>query len=626
MTAKVTRVKVFDNTALLRELTSFNGKLYFHAAPFQNSTIYKEGGQTASVIWETDGTEEGTKLLYDFAPGPAEFVPSKLRVANNHLFIEVRIDSDPSHYELWSLQQSSHSSNFTEPIKLVDSLNGRFPDWRFDDRIEPTSEGLFFLQKDSEGRNELWFTNGKPGAANTYSLGGNTSGAPLNNFVKLIGGDNTLYFIADGSESVPGSDYSRHDPNELWSTTSTPGSFNKLSDFDYRIIGSYASPIQYEETIGDSLYFTGRQRYGDSNYDLEPWISEGTYQTTGQIENLNPEWYSQNTPSSTIAKYFTSYKNEVYFIGYKRWHINQDLREHLYAYNPISGDIRLVAQTSEESGNWSHRELFVFNDYLYFDGHNDETGWELWRSDGTSAGTGLFKDLSSVENPDWNEQDSNPQDFTIHKKGSSTFPSTEDDLYFHDKHGKLWKLSGKTEHINEVEIDDRLFWGVERITAVKTKHNTTDVYFNSAQTLFVISADNQHNDNIIYSSFGKGKLWGTREANQFTFDQFEPFSKKTADLIVRFKPSHGDTIGISATACPSLLGADEITFATARNAKEAKRLSRQDIDFVYFQDRGRLFFNGNGAEKGWGGPDEGGIFAFMHKKPELSAEDFTLLA
>ena len=137
---------------------------------------------------------------------------------------------------------------------------------------------------------------------------------------------------------------------------------------------------------------------------------------------------------------------------------------------------------------------------------------------------------------------------------------------------------------------------------------------------------NENPDAVINSILGKGKLWGTREANQFTFDQFEPFSKKTADLIVRFKPSHGDTIGISATACPSLLGADEITFATARNAKEAKRLSRQDIDFVYFQDRGRLFFNGNGAEKGWGGPDEGGIFAFMHKKPELSAEDFTLLA
>ena len=119
---------------------------------------------------------------------------------------------------------------------------------------------------------------------------------------------------------------------------------------------------------------------------------------------------------------------------------------------------------------------------------------------------------------------------------------------------------------------------------------------------------------------------GTNGADQFTFDQFEPFTKNTADRIIGFKPSQGDTIGVSAAACPSLLGADEITFVTARNAKEARRLSRQDINFVYFQDRGRLFFNGNGVQNGWGDRDEGGTFAFMKKKPELSVDDFTLLA
>ena len=133
-------------------------------------------------------------------------------------------------------------------------------------------------------------------------------------------------------------------------------------------------------------------------------------------------------------------------------------------------------------------------------------------------------------------------------------------------------------------------------------------------------------DYHVGSVFGKGRLRGSKRADQFTFDQFESFSKNTADKIIGFKSSQGDTIGVSVNAFPSLLGADKITFATARNAKEVKRLSRQEIDFVYFQDRGRLFFNGNGADKGWGSPDEGGIFAFMHKRPELSAEDFTLLA
>ena len=125
---------------------------------------------------------------------------------------------------------------------------------------------------------------------------------------------------------------------------------------------------------------------------------------------------------------------------------------------------------------------------------------------------------------------------------------------------------------------------------------------------------------------GQGRLVGTKHADQFTFDHFESFGGKTADKIIGFNDSHGDTIGVSATACPSLLDSEEITFAKAHSAKEVRRLSRQDIDFVYFQDKGRLFFNGNGSDKGWGEPDEGGLFAFMHKRPELSADDFTLLA
>ena len=59
--------------------------------------------------------------------------------------------------------------------------------------------------------------------------------------------------------------------------------------------------------------------------------------------------------------------------------------------------------------------------------------------------------------------------------------------------------------------------------------------------------------------------------------------------------------------------------------KKLRRLSKQDIDFVYYETKGRLFFNGNGSNKGWGDQDKGGLFAILKGKPELSADDFTLL-
>ena len=270
---QLARVRGFSNRNLIGNEVAYNGKLYFTTAPDSDSQIYADGQTHGAVIWETDGTEDGTKILYDFAPGENSFVPSHLRVANGHLFFEIRIDegAGSSRYELWSYKVDNQDSSEGVLNRLVYSLEGRFPDFRFDDNVEATKNGLFFLQKDEDGLNELWFTNGSSGPENTYSLGGNEPGKPLSSFVRLIGADNFLYFIADGMESIPGRDEPVYDANELWSTTSQPGTFNKLSDFDHTCFASFCSPINNEQTIGDSLYFTGRTEI-DTEIHLEYFL------------------------------------------------------------------------------------------------------------------------------------------------------------------------------------------------------------------------------------------------------------------------------------------------------------------------------------------------------------------
>ena len=42
--------------------------------------------------------------------------------------------------------------------------------------------------------------------------------------------------------------------------------------------------------------------------------------------------------------------------------------------------------------------------------------------------------------------------------------------------------------------------------------------------------------------------------------------------------------------------------------------------------KGRLYFDGNGTDKYWGAKNEGGLVAILKRKPELSVQDFTLLA
>lgn len=133
-------------------------------------------------------------------------------------------------------------------------------------------------------------------------------------------------------------------------------------------------------------------------------------------------------------------------------------------------------------------------------------------------------------------------------------------------------------------------------------------------------------DGIIESVRGKGKLKGTNVADAFTFDSFEGFTKIAADKIIGFDASEGDKIVVSPDAFPALQGVSDISFASTRSKKEFKQFSKEDYNFVYFEKRGRLYFDGNGAEKNWGNSDEGGLVAILKGKPELTVEDITLLA
>jgi hypothetical protein len=133
-------------------------------------------------------------------------------------------------------------------------------------------------------------------------------------------------------------------------------------------------------------------------------------------------------------------------------------------------------------------------------------------------------------------------------------------------------------------------------------------------------------DDVIQSVRGKGKLKGTKVADAYTFDSFDAFTKKSADKIIGFNASQGDTIAVSPNAFPSLTGVSAISFASTKSNKELKQLARDDYDFVYFEKKGHLYFDGNGSDKKWGNIDEGGLAAILKGKPELTAEDITLLA
>ena len=75
-----------------------------------------------------------------------------------------------------------------------------------------------------------------------------------------------------------------------------------------------------------------------------------------------------------------------------------------------------------------------------------------------------------------------------------------------------------------------------------------------------------------------------------------------------------------------MTGVSDISFASTKSKKELKQLFKDDYDFVYFEKKGRLYFDGNDSDKKWGNSHEGGLVAILTGKPELTVEDITLLA
>lgn len=65
------------------------------------------------------------------------------------------------------------------------------------------------------------------------------------------------------------------------------------------------------------------------------------------------------------------------------------------------------------------------------------------------------------------------------------------------------------------------------------------------------------------------------------------------------------------------------TFAAAKNRKAIKKkFAKQDIDFLYDQKKGGLYFNENGIEKGFG---DGGIVAILKGAPDLTESNLEFI-
>ncbi len=126
-----------------------------------------------------------------------------------------------------------------------------------------------------------------------------------------------------------------------------------------------------------------------------------------------------------------------------------------------------------------------------------------------------------------------------------------------------------------------------------------------------------------FAGKGRKKLRGTTGITNFIFKKAENFTKKNADLIIRFNPDEGDRILFDLDEYVVL--SEDLSFKKARSKRKLKSLAKEDIDLIYFQKKGALYINGNGPAKGLGDPDKGGLLAILKGNPGLTGNDLQSL-
>ena len=420
---------VTNNTSgYMSGLTEFNGKFYYR---HEGSANY------GYELWTMDyyGNAE---MLKDINAGEADSYPTIYGQTEDLLFF--RATTSLNGYELWVTDGTESGTNMVKDINpgSDSSSYGYYGFHHFNGKF-------YFPANDGTTGEELWATDGTENG--TYLVkdirgedsNGNNYGSNPSGFTVI--GD-TMYFIADDGEHG----------SEPWMTDGTANGTRMLKDIreensDGNNYGStYGcdgmmdcdSSFQPYYKFGDQIFFTA----DDGLHGTEIWVTDGTANGTRMFKDIREENSDGNNYGSTYCYYrdcFFEFNGRLWFTANDGIHGN----ELWYTNGTEAGTYMLTDIREEDSNgnNYGSNPYIYFNteDYFYFTAHDGDsqrlfmtdgkqmimdldvhssdvyisgtpvmfdgefymslrtqpTGYELWKSDGTSEGTVMVHEFWS---------------------------------------------------------------------------------------------------------------------------------------------------------------------------------------------------------------------------------------
>ncbi len=351
----VADINTYNSGSLPYNLTNVNGTLFFAANTNSGDTeLFKSDGTAGGTVQLTFGTRLSN---FNFAVA-----------FNGKLFFGV-FDSTLSYTDLWT---SDGTVAGTVPF-LAGGNN--VP-------LDPSSpkaiigNKLYFRANDySNNLYDLWVSDGTSGGTHPVQPGNLNDPDTLLNLTSVNG---KLFFEAFDSST---SKYT------LWTSNGTAAGTNMVTELTAKQATNFTA-------LGSELYF---EMFDSTNSLYALWKSDGTAAGTRMVADIG----SVNTAFFSL----TAFNNKLYFQvddpidgGWVLWS-SDGTTAGVFKFNNSTTAVPISSNSQE----------IVFNGALYFEGYDTTHGYSLWQTDGVSSNnkTGTVQATGSVP------FNGNPSQFTI---------------------------------------------------------------------------------------------------------------------------------------------------------------------------------------------------------------------
>ena len=567
-------------------------------SPYQSDVYFTaDDGLHGAELWITDGSQKGTTLLADINPGAANASPSDLTWIQKNLYFAA---SDGQHgRELWSYSPKTNNARMVVDLQTTGS-SGSNPG-----EITELNGQIVFAANDAIYGRELWISDGS--ASGTRLLRDINPGGFSSNPSDLTAWNGNIVLTAE----------SYLYGNQLLKLTS-----NTLDLID--ITGSSdsntANQPEQLHASGDLLFYSAETTSApaDDTGDNSEGTDPGGFMTArNDIEAQAIEYI--NNYNDSIDSY-REFNNNDFLDNAKDWAnflLDSSLvtsndaslaRDWNQYFQPLSNSSPLQIPQGIPATAATRSTVNAPG------GSNEESetlGRELWISNGEVGGSSLLMDI----NP--GSASSDPSSFST--IGGRTYFSANDGV-----HGsELWVSDGTTTGTSMV-VD--IAPGPKGSSPQWITESNGEIYFSArhddvGRELWRLDDNEQSATRIISAGRGTVKLKALGgSADEFRFELDGQFGKRQADRITGFDASEGDQLALDADVFDNL---SDIDLVTVTSKKQLKTQRDNNTKLIYFEPKGKLYFNRNGTEPGYG--EDGGLFAILKGGPDLSESAFRIV-